>query len=320
VSGVEAFPVAGDDEEGVVDADAEPDHDPEDGGVVGDGEDVGEQQGHPHTGGDPAEGDGDREAHGEHRPECQDQDDHGEGETEELGLRGLDHRQVLAAGEDLEAVDRRGVLADRLAELAGLGVVDVGRQVHLRVGHSPGQGAVEAIWLSPRRVGRDHGRARMLRHTAVVGESGVDRCEQVLHGGPDLGIVDALGCSEHDRARLPAGAELGEVLSEHGEPGSAAGAGHRRSTTERWADGPGGREDDEEDRSPEPDGRSSVVEAPAAESSEHGVVAGRGVIAVPLGNGWWRDRTVVDRRSRHGCHPRDLAAVAHRESGHFAIV
>ncbi|MEI2653793.1 MAG: hypothetical protein V9G12_16890 [Microthrixaceae bacterium] len=106
VPGVEAFPVAGDDEEGVVDADAEPDHDPEDGGVVRDGEDVAEEQGDPDAGGDTAECDGDREAHGEHRPEGQDQDDHGEGEAEELGLRGVDHGQVLAAREDLEAVDR----------------------------------------------------------------------------------------------------------------------------------------------------------------------------------------------------------------------
>ena len=170
------------------------------------------------------------------------------------------------------------------------------------------------------RVGRDDGRTRCSRGPGPIGEAVVDGGEEVLHGGNDRRIIDALLGPEHDGPGVTSGAELGKVLFEHGEACVAVGAGYRRSTTERWADGPGGREDDEEDRSPETEGRSSVVEAPAAESSEHGVVAGRGVIAVSLGNGGWRDRTVVDRRSRHGCHPRDLAAVAHRESGHFAIV
>ena len=51
------------------------------------------------------------------------------------------------------------------------------------------------------------------------------------------GIVDALLGPEHDRARLAAGAELGEVLLEHGEAGGAVGAGHRGAAAERRADG-----------------------------------------------------------------------------------
>jgi hypothetical protein len=108
----------------------------------------------------------------------------------------------------------------------------------------------------------------MLRHTAVVGESGVDRCEQFFHGGPDLGIVDALGCSEHDRARLPAGAELGEVLSQHGEPGSAAGAGHLGVGAELRAGRADGTEDGDDGDEPEPDGLGPVIETPAGDAAE----------------------------------------------------
>jgi hypothetical protein len=43
VAGVELLPVAGDDQQGVVDAHAQAGHDPEDGGELGDGQQVAEQ-------------------------------------------------------------------------------------------------------------------------------------------------------------------------------------------------------------------------------------------------------------------------------------
>ena len=68
-----------------------------------------QEQGRPDAGADAAERDGDRQAHGEDRPEREDQHEHGEGEADQLGLRRLDHGQVLAARQHLEALDGGGV-------------------------------------------------------------------------------------------------------------------------------------------------------------------------------------------------------------------
>ncbi len=178
----------------------------------------------------------------------------GEGDADQLGLRaarptpGTDRRPAPRA----HRCDGASV-GDQLADPAGLGVVDVGRQVHLgerRAGRPAGPSV--AIWPAPwLDVGRDDGRARGLRHPGVVGEAGVDGGEELLHGGDDLGVVDALVGPEHDGAGLAAGAELGEVLLEHGEPGGAVGAGHRRAAAERRTDRAGGREDHHEDDDPE---------------------------------------------------------------------
>ena len=138
-AGVDPFPVAGDDEQGVVDADAEPDHGPQEGGEVGDVDDVAEDDDQAEPGADAAEGDGDRQAHREHRAEGEDQHDDGEGEADELGLRRFEHGEGLAAGEDLEAVDGGRCVGDRLAECGRLGQADIGGQVDLGVGELAGQ-------------------------------------------------------------------------------------------------------------------------------------------------------------------------------------
>ena len=124
-AGVEPFPVAGDDEQGVVDADAEADHGPEEGGEVGDVEDVAEDGDQADPGPDAAEGDGDGQAHREHRAEGEDQHDDGEGEADELGLRRFEHGEGRAAGVDLEP-SMAGRSVDRLAEGRRLGQVDIG--------------------------------------------------------------------------------------------------------------------------------------------------------------------------------------------------
>ncbi len=97
---MQPFPVAGDDEQGVVDPDAEPDHHAQQDRAVRDGEELAQQQGRADAGADTAEGHGDREAHGDDGAEGDDQHQHGEGEADQLGLRRVDHAEVLAPRQD----------------------------------------------------------------------------------------------------------------------------------------------------------------------------------------------------------------------------
>ena len=89
LAGRREFPVAGDDEQGVVDADTEADHDPHERRRLGDGRDVA-QEGHgtDPTGSHAGKGDPDGQSHGEDRAEPHDEDHDGEGESDEFGLRG----------------------------------------------------------------------------------------------------------------------------------------------------------------------------------------------------------------------------------------
>ena len=97
-------------------------------------------------------------------PKASDEHHDGEGDADQLGLGRLDRCQVLAADQDLEPLDRRGLLGDQLADAARLGVVDVGRQVHLGerqlAGQRPGRGDLAGALVG---VGRDDGRARCSR-------------------------------------------------------------------------------------------------------------------------------------------------------------
>ena len=137
-TGVDPLPVAGDDEQGVVDADTEPDHGAEEGGEVGDLEDVAEDDDQTQSGADAAEGDGDRQAHRQHGAEGEDQHDDGEGEADELGLRRFEHGEGGATGVHLETLDGGRAVGDRLAEGSRLGQADIGGQVDLGVGELPG--------------------------------------------------------------------------------------------------------------------------------------------------------------------------------------
>ena len=95
------LPVAGDDEQGVVDADAEADHGAERGGEARDRHDVGEEPADPEADADADDRGADGQAHGEHRAERHDEDDDGEGEAERLRRRGLEPGEGLAADLDL---------------------------------------------------------------------------------------------------------------------------------------------------------------------------------------------------------------------------
>ena len=85
VAGVELLAVAGDDEQRVVDADAEADHQADERREVGDLHEVAGQDHERATEADAEQRDADRQAHGQHRAERDDQDDDGERQTEQLG-------------------------------------------------------------------------------------------------------------------------------------------------------------------------------------------------------------------------------------------
>ena len=91
---LEPVPVAGDDEQGVVDADAEADHGDHRRGEVGHRDDVAGQR-HERRGDAEAEQRGaDRQAHRQHRTEGQDEDDDGGDDAEDLALGQLERRRT----------------------------------------------------------------------------------------------------------------------------------------------------------------------------------------------------------------------------------
>ena len=84
VAVVKVLPVSGDDEERVVDAHTQPDHETEELREVRDRDEVRGQEQQDRTDADPGEGDRNRQSHREHGPERDDQDDDGEGQAEHL--------------------------------------------------------------------------------------------------------------------------------------------------------------------------------------------------------------------------------------------
>ena len=266
---MDPLPVAGDDEQGVVDADAEPDHDPEERGEVGDVDDVAEDDDQTHPRADSAEGDGDGEAHREHRAEGEDQHDDGEGEADEFGRRRFEDGEGRATGEDLETLDGRRCVGDRLAEGGRRGQFDVGGQVDLGVGELACERTLPGdLRLALLGVGGDDGGAGVLGVAVLVGEPGVHGGEELLHGGGDGGVVDALVGAEDDRSRRASGAELGEVLVEDVEAIGALGVGDVGRRVVGVADRAGSAEDDDQGGQPDADGSLAVVVAPGTDAGE----------------------------------------------------
>ena len=317
------FPVAGDDEQGVVDADAEPDHRPQEGGEVGDLEDVAEDDDQTQPGPDTAEGDGDRQAHREDRAEGEDQHDDGEGEADELGLRRFEHGQGCAAREHLETLDGGRGVGDRLAERGRLGQADIGGQVDLGVGELPGQRTLPGdLRLALLGVGRHDGGAGVLGVAVLVGEPGVHGGEELLHRRDHGGVVDALVGAEHDRSRSASGAELGEVLLEHVEAVGALGVGDVGRRVVGGADPAGGAEDHDQRREPDAHGRLAVVDSTTHRHGRAGSRTGasgarrsRGVpsSAAPeeapcAGVGAGARRPGGRNRERHGVSSEDVAS------------
>jgi hypothetical protein len=253
--------VAGDDQQRVVDADAQTDHDAQEGGEVGDGQHVAEDgdDGGPQP--DAEQRHAHRQAHGQHRAERHDQDDDGEGQADLLGRGLLELGEHEPAQLDAQAVDVGHVRVDLVADLAGLGHVDVVGELDVGVGD-----AVRAV-----APGRDLALVALVvgaLHADHVGDVR-DLGEQVLHARPDLGVVDALVGDEHDRADR-AGALAAEVFVEDVEALAGLDVGEVELVAEGAARHAGHGEAEDDDGDPEPEYEPAVIVAPGAQSGEHG--------------------------------------------------
>ena len=120
----EVLSVAGDDEQRVVDADAEADHRHHRGGEVGHRDDVAGERHERRGDAETEQGDADRQAHGEHRTEREDEDDDRGDEAVDLALGELELGEQVAAVLDLEPLDRVELVAlldDVVADLVEFG-------------------------------------------------------------------------------------------------------------------------------------------------------------------------------------------------------
>ena len=140
---VQVLAVSRHDEQGVVDADTQAEHERDRGGEVGDRQEVGEQPGEDRSDADAGEGDADGQAHREHGPERQDQHDDGEGQAEQLRARNLE------LGEDARRRARSARpwisgISSRISSLIAVASSkrDVARQPDLGVRDEPRLGAL----------------------------------------------------------------------------------------------------------------------------------------------------------------------------------
>jgi hypothetical protein len=264
VPGVELLAVAGDDQQRVVDADTEADHDPQERGEVGDRQHLAQQGDDRGSEADAEQCDTDGQAHGEDRAEGDDQDDDGERQPDGLGLRLLELPEDEPAHLDAETVDLGGVAEDRVADLAGPGELDVVGHLDVGVG-------------DPARLG-PLGRYLLRTLTAVGALDGrdvVELCrllEQALHGGLDLGSFDALFGLEDDRPHH-AGPLAAEVVVEDVEAGLGLDVGEVELVPERVTDRAGYGEPEDEHAHPKAQYELPTVMAPGAESGERALAS-----------------------------------------------
>jgi hypothetical protein len=205
VAGVQLFAEPRDDQQRVVDAHAETDHEPDELGRLRQRHDVADGDHERRADADAEEGDPHRQPHREDGPEREDQDDDREREPDHLrrGVRELG--EDLTAELDLEPADGRLDVTDRVADLCRFRKADLLRQFDLGERHLP----------CARAGGREEAAAfRAVRadHPVDVLEPGHVR-EQCLHLRLDRGVLDPLVCAEHDPAG-DAGALAAEVAVE----------------------------------------------------------------------------------------------------------
>jgi hypothetical protein len=194
--GLEAFAVAGDDEQGVVDAHADADHQHGLVGEAGHVDQVDGQADQADAGADAEQGGQQGQAHGQDRPEGQQQDHHGGQEPQALAARGALVGEGVAAQLDLQP--GRLDLVDQVAGgLAGLPVCRGAALAQVELGVGDPRVALGALAAALWGVGAHH---------LAVGDVGLQLGEQRRHRLADGGIVDALVGPEHD---LAAGTGLG---------------------------------------------------------------------------------------------------------------
>ena len=251
------FPVAGDDEQGVVDTHAYADHDPQSWGELRDGHNVAEDDHAGRAGAHADQGGPDGHAHGHHRAHRQDQHEHRERESDGLGLRRCPSCQPRAADLHLDAVGSQTAGVDQAVYLQPY----LGGFVGGRVGADLEVGVCDAASVRAPE-GDAAAAAGIVGGGHVDALEGLDLVEQVRHGGPDGRVVHALLRSEHDGAG-DRGAEIAEVRAE--DVGSAGalgvgGSGRRAVGRPESAGHPCGHNDDQQPGSQDPP-RMPVAEA-----------------------------------------------------------
>ena len=284
---VQVLPVSGDDEQRIVDAHTQADHQAEERSELGHLDEVGEDRDGHRAGHDAGDGHADGQTHGQHGPEGHHEDHDGERDAE--GFRGglLELAEALATDRHLEAGLLRDDVLEDVADLAGL-IPVLPRHLDGR----EGDGAVLVDLLpASRRVGADDRQAveqvevrvgqvgplglREPREPRIGGD--VDRAwfrqrldagEHGLEGGPHRGVVHALVGLHHDRA-LHAATDAAEVLVEGVEAVGALEAGQGEVLAEVAPGGAADAADDEHGAHPEEDNGLAALEAPGTKTSKH---------------------------------------------------
>ena len=278
---MDPVPVAADDEQRVVDADAKPDHRADRHRELGNREQVREQRGERRADADAGARHCDRQPHRQHRAERQNQHDDGEGEADELRLGRLELRKRVTGDLNLQAGLIRRKPADPGSDLRCPPEVDIRGEVHVGVRDA----AVGAdLMQSLRRVRTAYGHALDRRHLV----------QHLLDRGAHLRVVDTGLGAEDDR---PAGAagEVAEVLLEHLPAVAAIGCGCVELGIEPRAHRKHRDDHRNDQRDPARERLARIAETPDADPGKHRIPRTRGRIAEEAG----RSRTHVgSARSR----------------------
>ena len=252
----EVLAVAGDDEERVVDADAEADHRGEDRSHLGDVHEGGHDGDGGEAGGQAEQGEPDGHPAGDDGAEGHQEDDDGGGDADHLGGAGLGPLGVadeLAAELHLHAVGA-GVL-DHLHEvLVGAGGQVAGRGVVLHEGHADGP------------VGRHGAGDERVDHPADV----IERLEAVDGAGQDggvVGVVERAVLGVEDDLGADAG-HLREALDHQVEGLLRLGAGDPELVAQLPAGAPGDPEEAEGEGEPGEHDELAVADGGTAETVE----------------------------------------------------
>ena len=254
------LPVAGDDEQRVVDANADADHEPEGRSELGHGHDVAQHDDAGRPDSHAGQGRGDGQAHGHYRAHRQYQHEHREGKPDGFGLGRIALGQPGPAHLHLHAVHRAqpgdlDQVVDLDADVSGLDGGGAGSGVDVGVGDEPGLGAPGRDAMgSVRSVGRADGDPL----------DGLDPPEEIGHGGLHGRVGDALLGPEHDPTadHRP---DAAEVLVEDVGPQAALGVGSSRRAAVRRAHATRSRGRDHNDQNPGDQDPPRVPVAPPAE-------------------------------------------------------
>ena len=243
---VQVLPVARDDEQGVVDPDAQPDHRRQDRGELRHGRERRQDQGEAGPRGEADHGRRDRQSHRDHGAERDQQDDHRGQQADQLGRARLGLRPprgVLAADLRLQ-VGGADVVERRLERLERLDAQVEGRLV------------VGDLRVADRAVGREG--ARGLERIRDRDHVRLTR-DRVQRGGHGVGLVleRPVGRVEDDVGRGAGGG--GVALSQQVVGALRLGVRQVEVVGERAAEGAGDHEDRDHGGDPDAEGAPTVA-------------------------------------------------------------